>query len=186
MICLFLCTIGGLLIFSASGVDGHLKYGSSLLFVKKQWLGVALGIFSIVMIQRLGIDRLFSLRWLILLGAFVAMLLVMIPGFGHSAGGATRWVRLLGFSFQPSELAKIAFIIIAAEALGKAFPLNKDRLSRIIPIVAIFCMFVLLMMLQPDFGTTALLTAVFALLLWVGGLSSRYFAALGAGPANRI
>ncbi len=179
IVCLFLCAIGGLLIFSASGVDGHLKYGSSFLFVKKQWLGIALGVVSIGVIQIAGVDRLFSLRWLILFGAFIAMSLVMIPGVGHAAGGATRWVRLFGFGFQPSELTKIAFILISAEALGKAFPLTKERLPRLIPISVIFLCFVFLMMLQPDFGTTALLTAVFILLLWVAGLATKYFAILG-------
>ncbi|PWE17719.1 cell division protein FtsW [Marinicauda salina] len=112
---------------------------------------------------------------LVLVGSLLAM--IAIPFVGADVNGATRWLRLGGFSLQPSELFKPAFIVIAAwlfaeESRGAPVP------GRLIA-AGIYALAVLLLLGQPDFGQTVLLSLIFGGMLWVSGLSYVYTAVLG-------
>lgn len=97
------------------------------------------------------------------------LLLVAVLFFGNEVKGASRWINILGFSLQPSEFVKPFFAVVAGWllALGRyqeGFPGRSIALLLWLAIAA-------LLMLQPDFGQTALLTAIFAVQLFLAGLS---------------
>lgn len=111
------------------------------------------------------------------LGLF-AMILVL--GFGAEVKGATRWLPLFGFSLQPSEFVKPAFIVVAAWLIArqKEVPHFKGKSWA----TALYGGVVVLLMLQPDFGMTVVTTGCFLGLLFLGGLQFRYvFGMLAAG-----
>ena len=109
------------------------------------------------------------------LTAIVLLVVVLIPGIGAKAGGARRWLPVAHQSFQPSELAKLALVILLAH--------YAERYQRFIPtfgrglvVPGIFiCPVLGLIFLEPDWGTTLLLAAVSGIVLLVAGVRWRYF-----------
>jgi cell division protein FtsW len=113
---------------------------------------------------------------LLLLSA-VALALVLVPGLGQSANGATRWIALGPFQLQPSEPAKLALVLWGADLLAR-----KERLGRLtewrpllVPLLPGAGLLVLLVMLGSDLGTTLVLLTIFLALLWVVGAPGRLF-----------
>lgn len=117
------------------------------------------------------------------LGVCLVLLLLTLL-FGDTFKGATRWINILGFSLQPSELLKPAFVITAAWMLaaGKEeawFPGQTIA-------IGLFLLAAGLLMLQPDLGQTLLLSAVFGIQLFLAGLPIAAVAILGAGAVTAM
>jgi len=116
---LLLTTAGVVMVYSASAVFASEKLHDSLWFFKRQALAAIGGLFALFFALKLGHKRLEKLA-IPLLGLSVLLLvLVQVPGLGHAAGGARRWLSLGGLTFQPSELAKVAFVAWLARSLAK-------------------------------------------------------------------
>jgi cell division protein FtsW len=102
------------------------------------------------------------------------MLCLVMP----TVAKTNRWVILFGFRFQPSELAKISLVLFLATYIES----KKDRLNEAktlaVPL-AVLVVTVVLVLLEPDFGTAVLLAALAATMLFIGGVKLRYFAAAG-------
>lgn len=117
-----------------------------------------------------------------LAACLVLLLLTLL--FGDTFKGATRWINILGFSLQPSELLKPAFVITAAWMLaaGKEeawFPGQTIA-------IGLFLLAAGLLMLQPDLGQTLLLSAVFGIQLFLAGLPIAAVAILAAGAVTAM
>lgn len=104
--------------------------------------------------------------FLVFLGSFV--LLAIIFFIGHSAGGAQRWIRVAGFSVQPSEFIKPALVVIAAWLLAQRQ--NYPDVPWAVITFALFAPTVGLFLMQPDVGQSVLLTAAFVVAFFVSGL----------------
>ena len=122
----------------------------------------------------------------LLLGiAIVLLALVLIPGVGSRINGASRWLRIgpLGLGFQPSELAKLALIVFLAAFLAE----RKDALGSfrkgLLPAVAAVGVVCMLILPEPDIGTTALVAAVAWVVLFIAG--AKLIVSLCAGAAGR-
>ncbi len=124
-----------------------------------------------------------SVRWArrwsasIFLGAFLLMAWVLM--FGHSAGGAQRWIRLAGFSLQPSEMIKPALIVLTGWLLAQRalFPRGPWAILSF----SFYATTLGLLLLQPDVGQSALLTAAFVITFFVSGLPWRWAAGFAGG-----
>jgi rod shape determining protein RodA len=107
-------------------------------------------------------------------------LLVMTLGIGTGVGGSARWVTILGFQFQFSEIAKILMIVVLANYLGA----RNGRLNSLWAIIGA-CVLVgpplLLVLLQPDLGTSLVFAAILAGMLFMSGASLRWLGVLAAG-----
>jgi cell division protein FtsW len=103
--------------------------------------------------------------------------MVALPFLGHNAKGATRWVEFAGFALQPSEFMKPALLVLVAWMFAEA---QKGE----IPGVSIaFCLYgaaVVLLLLEPDIGQTALITAAFGAAFWVAGVPIGWILGMGA------
>jgi rod shape determining protein RodA len=104
-------------------------------------------------------------------------LLVVTLGIGSGVGGSSRWVTVLGLQFQFSEIAKILMIVVLANYLGA----RKGRLNSLLSILGA-CVLVgpplLLVLLQPDLGTSLVFAAILAVMLFMSGASLRWLAVL--------
>jgi cell division protein FtsI/penicillin-binding protein 2/cell division protein FtsW (lipid II flippase) len=133
---------------------------------------LALGVFWRTRVRYLGI-----LGWLAY-GASV-VLLVGVLVFGLSANGATRWIAIGSFTFQPSELAKLGLLLVLASVLGSSRPpwqgFTAALLLAAVPIG--------LTLLQPDLSTSALLAVLTAAMLVLGRVPARFLLPLAAGAA---
>lgn len=115
--------------------------------------------------------------WLFLLGVLV-LILVLVPGIGRTVNGATRWIPLGPLNLQPSEFVKLFAIIYVAGYLVRHADAVANRLSGFIRPMILIGIAAALILMQPDFGTTAVMLATVMGLLFLGGVSLLPFAFL--------
>ncbi len=145
------------------------------------WSALAMVVFTVV--------TLFDYHWLKTLawpiyGANVG-LLVLTLAIGDGVGGSARWVSIGPLTFQFSELAKILMMIVLAAYLGNREG-SLDSLSSIVGACLLMVPPVLLVMLQPDLGTSLVLIAILAGMLFMSGASLRWLLAMAAGALAAI
>lgn len=181
--------VGGLLmIYSASSVSDYVKLGDSAYHAKKQLMAAALGGLSLLVLsrwdfrkKRSGLDprRPEVFAW----GLWAVSLLglVAVEAAGVAAGGSTRWLDLGPIAVQPSEYAKLGCLLIACvlavrwrrgEITNKQFALR--LLYATVPVTV-------LVMLQPDMGTTVSIVLAVFLVLWLAGVRGRWLGLMLAG-----
>jgi len=97
------------------------------------------------------------------------LVMVLIPGIGHEVKGGRRWLRIAGFGIQPAELMKVVLIVYLASYLQRKRPLIQSFSRGIGPCLLVSGFYMLLILLQPDFGTVVLLSTTVLLMLFVGG-----------------
>ncbi|MAF68932.1 MAG: cell division protein FtsW [Micavibrio sp.] len=116
--------------------------------------------------------NLWRLATVIYIGGILAMLL--IPFVGMEIKGAKRWLHLLGLGLQPSEIVKPAFAIVAAWLM--AMQKERENFTGDLYAAGLYAVFVALLLLQPDFGMTMVVTCMFATQIFLAGLRFRYLA----------
>ena len=183
-----LVLLGLIMILSASSVSSFATYGSSFLYFKKQLLWAALGLVGFVFFARLDYRKLKGKGYLLLPVVLVLLVAVLIPGVGRSAGGSARWLGAGAFAFQPSELAKLALVLFAADVFSrKQESLLREPSHTFLPMVPVLGILAVLVMLQPDMGSTVLISAIGMGLLFVAGAPLRFLTPLaiaGGGIAG--
>lgn len=171
---LFLVGIGIVMVYSASSAVALKNYGLDHFFLRRQALFVFLGIVSLIICRYFPIRFLRGLAYPILGLAFVSLAMVLLPGFGIKAGGATRWLKLGSISFQPAEFARFALVVYLAYSMSKKNYKLETFSVGFVPHVLILLALTCLIMLQPDFGTVGILFAITWILLFVGGVRLKY------------
>ena len=167
---LLLTGMGIVMVYSASSAIANNSWGNSFFFIRKQAISAVIGC-VLLMGTAMTPYRLYR-RFAYIFLAIAAFLIVLtqIPGIGHSAGGAARWIKIGAFSMQPSEFARLAFIIYLAYSITKKQELIKDFSIGFLPHVIFFLIFAILIMLQPDFGSVAILAMITWIMMFVGGV----------------
>ena len=118
-----------------------------------------------------------ELKWvekhdrLLLLGCFVSLLLVFVPGIGHSVNGAQRWLAFGGQTFQAVEAVKLMYIVWLASYLKRFSEDITATWSAMLKPIFVAVGLVSLLLLQPDFGSASLLLAITAGMLVLGGVN---------------
>lgn len=176
-IVIFLMVIGVVLSFAASPAVS--SAADPWYFLKRQLLFAGVGIAILSVAAALSVTGVRRMAGLALL--FSLVLLVLTPLIGVNLNGASRWIRVGAFSIQASEILKPAFVVFTAWLFAE-----EDRGAPVPGRLAAFMLYALcvgLLMIQPDFGQTVLITLVFGALLWAGGLAWRHTAMLAAAAA---
>ncbi|MDD5224778.1 MAG: putative lipid II flippase FtsW [bacterium] len=177
-IVMILVGAGVLMIYSTSYIPALKELGDKLYFLRRQLLFMGLGFFLCLVTAFLDYRLLSRYSSFILLGVVFLLILVLIPGVGTRVGGSSRWIRAFGFSFQPTELAKLAIVIVLANYLGKTES-QSDNKARIMIPLGLAGGLAFLILLQPDFGS-AVVIGILLLLLWtIAGVSLKYVLGLG-------
>jgi cell division protein FtsW len=171
---LFLVGIGIVMVYSASSALALKKFGTSYYFLKKQSIFALLGIVVLVISCHVPYHIFRSLTYPLLVLTAVLLLAILISGFGYSAGGAKRWFRIAGFTFQPSEFARFSLVIYLAYSMNKKMNRIKEFKVGFLPHVLVLCMFTTMIMLQPDFGSVVIFGAITWIMLFVGGVRITY------------
>ena len=167
---LFLVGVGIVMVYSASSAIALKTYGNGYLFLQKQAAFALFGSVVLVTCSHVPYQWYRHLAYPLLVLSLVFLALVHIPGFGVSAGGSTRWLRLGPVTFQPSELARLALIIYLAYSLEKKQGLQKNFAIGFLPHAVVLATFTVLIITQPDFGSVAILAALTGIILFVGGV----------------
>ena len=172
--CTLLLLALGLVIVLSASTAWQLVYGGSVYSTfEKQALGAVLGLGVMWLMARAPI-RLFRMCAYPLLGAAVfGLLLVLLVG--STKAGVERWVSVAGFQVQPSEIAKLAFVLWGADLLARKEKLRQltDARQLLIPLLPGLAILGLLVMAGHDLSTTFLLAVIFLALLWIVGTPAR-------------
>ena len=171
---LFLVGIGVVMVYSASSAMALKKFGSDYFFLKKQAFFTLLGIIVLVVCRHFPYTFYRPLSYPVLFLSLVFLIAVFIPQLGLSAGGATRWLRIGSFTFQPSELARFALVIYLAYSLEKKGARLKDFSIGFLPHVLFPIIFAGLIFMQPDFGSVVILSVLTWLMLFIGGVRLKH------------
>jgi len=169
-----LVTIGLVMVYSASAVLAQDKQGDSLYFLKRQLTAAGMGLVAMAVAMKVGWRKLARWAYPLLLIAIVLLVAVLIPGIGSTAGGARRWIRLPGFSLQPAEVAKFAWVVYLSYSLAKKREKVASFSVGFLPHLALCGILVMLCMLQPDFGSSVLLVFMLFVLLFAAGAKLSY------------
>jgi cell division protein FtsW len=167
---LFLVGVGIVMVYSASSALALKKFGTSYYFLKKQSIFALLGIIVLVVSCHIPYRAYRSLAYPLLFLAIMFLTVILISGFGYSAGGAKRWFRFDDFTFQPSEFARFALVIYLAYSMSRKMDRIKAFSVGFLPHVLVLCLFAILIMLQPDFGSVVIFGAITWIMLFVGGV----------------
>ena len=181
-----LVLFGQIILFSASGILGIQRHQSEFYFITRQATAGLAGFVALFVMARLKLSFLRTMAFPILILQICLVALTHLPSFGHAAGGATRWLRIHGFVFQPSETAKIALSIYLARILStnQSNPLSKRAwVFWMVPVTVLLA----LIFKQPDMGTTVLLVAMALAMFFVAGIRLTYvLGTIGIGSAGFI
>ncbi len=166
-----LCTFGVFFIYSAQLASGREQWSQQVV-----WIGVGAVLYAAVSL----LDYRLWLRWAhwVYLPSIVLLILVLIPGIGDTRGmGARRWLNI-GISFQPSESAKLAVLVMSAAILtGAKIGTVRDSLETLVKLALAAGIPMVLILAEPDLGTALVIAPMVFALLYVSNLSTRFFAA---------
>ena len=182
-----LLAIGLVMVASASTSIAARAYGDPLFYFWRQSMHIAVATAALVLAARLPI-RLWERSGPILMLVAVALLaLVLVPGIGRTVNGATRWLGFGAFNLQPSEFAKLAFVIyLAGDAVRREERIRFARFGVLRPLTVLVIVS-LLLFLEPDHGAIFVLSAtVFAMLLLAGVPIRRYAVLAGAAAVALV
>ena len=180
IVTVLLLGFGLLMLYSTSGILAQEKFGDGFFYLRRQGVAALLGCFAIVALSRLKLRMLKNASPLFLLLSVVLLLLPLIPGLGVKAGGATRWVNLLGFRFQPGELVKLLFVIFMAGYFSRREEKLHHFAQGVVKPLLLVGLVGVLYLLQPDFGSTALVLLVTFAMALVAGVKLKHLVFSGA------
>ena len=172
--------IVGLVVLSSAGIiDAQKKFGSSYYYLNHQLLfGVLPGLVLMFLFSKIDYKVWRKISLLMLFGVLVLMVMVFIPRFGLGLKGASRWINLVGFTFQPSELLKISLIIYLAAWFGGRDQRLKNWVYGMAPFFLVLSFVAVLLALQPDVGTLIVVSIIALGLYFAAGVSMKQFFAV--------
>lgn len=166
----------GLIVLSSAGiVEGQKKFGSSYYYLTKQILyGVLPGLLIFFLFSKIDYRFWKKVSLVVLFGSLVLMIFVFVPDIGIGLKGANRWVSLWGLSFQPSEILKLAMVIYLAAWFGSRDERIKNWSYSAAPFFVVISFIGLLLALQPDVGTLAVVVLIALGIYFAAGSSMKH------------
>ena len=176
---IILMIFGLLMIYSASSIWSEYKFGNSLHYVIYQGTFIFLGIIIMLILSKIKCDFYYKNATKLLIISIILLILVLIPGIGIVRNGSRSWFGVGGLGIQPSEFAKLALIIFSSKYLERSNKFLKDYKNGVFPILGIMFFIFGLIMLEPDFGTGMIIVVSIIALLFIAGVSMKFFIGLG-------
>lgn len=176
----------GLVMIASAGIDVSEKlFGVPYHFVLRHSIYLLMGLTAAAAISVIPMQLWRQLSGVLLLLGFALLLLVLIPGIGQEIKGSRRWINLGMFGFQPSELAKVALILYVSAYLVRRRDEVISSWSGFLKPVAVLALIVVLLLMEPDFGSAVVIIATVLGMLFLGGVKAgqffvAMFAALGS------
>lgn len=173
---IFLVLTGIVMVYSASSIMADKRFHDSFFFLKRHTVYALMGISAMIVVSKSDYRQITKIAYPFLLFTIGLLVLLLIPGVGTEAGGATRWLRAGPLSIQPSELAKLAVIFSFAWSISKKKDMRCFK-KGFVPYIGILGLCIALMLLQPDFGTAMTLAGIVFVMLFVAGVRLSFLTA---------
>lgn len=168
---LMLLVISVVMVYSSSSVVALTTYNDPTFFMKRQILWALVGLAVMAVTMRMD-HRIFGDQRAVIGLVAVSLILLastLMPGIGKMINGSRRWLRFGMFSFQPSELAKFALVVYMSYFIAKKGGRLRDFMNGLVPAYVVTGIFLVIVILQPDFGATMTLAGVVSIMLFAGG-----------------
>ena len=179
---LVLLALGIVMLASASSGKGVASVHDPHFFLKKQVVWLALSILAGILIAAFDYHWWQKVALPLAVISGLLLVIVLIPGLGVEVGGSRRWIHLGPLSFQPSELAKFCSVVVLCAWIIRAGPrIGNFKEGILYPMCGLGAV-VLMMILEPDFGTTLLTGMTGMLILFGGGARLGYLSGWGSAP----
>lgn len=161
--------LGLIIVTSASMSIASKEAGDPFLYLERQFTLVIAGAIAASFAFAIRTEWLEKSALLLLALAGILLILVLIPGIGHSVNGSRRWIRIAGVNFQASEAARVMVLVfIASYAVRREAELRSSLMGLLKPLLVLGVFFGLLLM-EPDFGAAVVLTATAFGVLFIAG-----------------
>nr|WP_279613875.1 putative lipid II flippase FtsW [Pseudomonas sp. RGM 3321] len=168
--CLALLGLGLVMITSASSEVAAVQSGNTLYMMTRHLVYLLIGLGACGVTMMIPVATWQRLGWLMLLGAFGLLLLVLVPGIGREVNGSMRWIGFGAFNVQPSEIAKVFVVIfLAGYLIRQQQEVRESWMGFFKPFIVLLPMAGLLLM-EPDFGATVVMMGAAAAMLFLGGV----------------
>ena len=172
---IILSLFGLIMIYSASSIWAEYKFNDSFHYIKYQGIFLIISIIIMLIISKIDYKLYYNKSNKILVGCFILLILVLIPGIGSIRNGSRSWFGIGSLGIQPSEFAKLGLIIFTSRYLSNSNQFIKSFKTGVLPILGITLLFFGLIMLQPDLGTGAILVMSIISLLFIAGVNMKFF-----------
>ena len=186
IIVVLLICYGSIMVFSSSYAFAKQNFGNSLFFVKKQSLWAAIGVVAMFICSKIDYRVLRKFAIPIFAASYLLLWCVFVPGLSYSAKGATRWVNLGPFSFQPSDIMKFAIVLIFALYIScYAEKTHKFKYGILIPasLLVVVCVSVIV---QKHVSATVIIFLIGAVMILISGASAKWLASICAIGASAV
>lgn len=169
---LILLSIGLIMMFSASYASSYYETGDSFYYIKRQLLFAVIGIVMMLAIANIDYHILHRFAFLIYAGTLFLLVVVLIV---PTREDAKRWINLGFTTFQPSELAKFAIVLIFAHLISVNYERMKNPRYGVWPFLVLLGVVVMLMLLEPHLSGTILIVTIGVVMMFVGGTDLKWF-----------
>lgn len=174
---LALLLLGLIMVYSAGSIEGISQGLGSTYYLGRQALVAVLGLAGAFALWKLVPFQLWKTRVVFIVWAIAVALLVMTALVGYAALGATRWIQIGGFRFQPSEFAKIAVALMAARIIDRYRNGELDKKALLAEVLVFLGVPVgIILGFQSDLGTTVVIGVAILAVMWLGEVETRYVA----------
>lgn len=168
--CLALLGLGLVMITSASSEVAAVQSGNTLYMMTRHLVYLLIGLGACGVTMMIPVATWQRLGWMMLLGAFGLLLLVLVPGIGREVNGSMRWIGFGAFNVQPSEIAKVFVVIfLVGYLIRQQQEVRESWMGFFKPFIVLLPMAGLLLM-EPDFGATVVMMGSAAAMLFLGGV----------------
>ncbi len=162
-----LLSLGLVMVFSASSGSALARSQDMFLVLRSQAFWAVVGSAAMMAVSRFDYRHLKVFAGPLLFLSFVLLGLVFVPGLGRTVGGGTRWIRVLGMSFQPSEVARLALILFLADYLARREAERDNFRQYVMPGLLVLGSLCVMILVQPNLSYTLILGTVGFLMIAV-------------------
>lgn len=184
---LALVVIGLVTIASAGVFYGETRFGDDYFFLKRQLIGVSIGFVALFAFQYIDYHLWRRLAFPLFVVTLLSLVAVLIPGIGDRVYGASRWLSIGPFSFQPSEMAKLSFVLyLAAWFSRRDRTMAGDFLDDLVPFLIVLGLLGFLILKQPDTGTFGLIFLISVAVYFIAGAKISHLVGLFAAGMTTL
>ncbi len=176
---LVLLSVGLIMLFSASYAYSDTNFGNSYRFISRQAVFAAIGVVVMLVVSKIDYHIYKKFAWPLYIATIALLLILLVLPPMVEDSGVKRWFAIGSFSFQPSEIAKIAVAVLFASWLS-ANPKKIKKARYIFSMVGLIAIPCVLVVLEPHLSATLLIFSIGIILLIVGGMPKRWIG-IGVG-----
>lgn len=173
-IILILLGFGLIMVYSASAPIAQHETGNAFFFAERQGLYVILAAAVLYYFSRIDLDFWERMTFPLMAISLVTLMMVFLPVIGVAVNGSHRWINFIIVRLQPSELLKFALLLFLARYVVRKGELLGKFKEGLWPIFVVLGLLGILLLLQPDFGSFAMVVLLTGVMLFLGGLPIGY------------